>query len=53
VYEGVYEGFTEEGVYRLVAYAWDNDGNPSLPQQATVGERKVFLPLLLRQSRGR
>jgi hypothetical protein len=48
VYEGVYEGFTEEGVYRLVAYARDNDGNLSLPQQATVGGHSVFLPLLMR-----
>jgi len=48
VYEGVYTDFTEEGVYRLVAYAWDNDGNLSLPRQTTAGERKVFLPLVMR-----
>jgi hypothetical protein len=48
VYEEVYTDFTEEGVYRLVAYAWDNDGNLSLPRQATAGERKVFLPLVMR-----
>jgi hypothetical protein len=48
VYEGVYTDFTEEGVYRLVAYAWDNDGNLPLPRQATVGERKMFLPLVMR-----
>jgi len=48
VYEGTYAGFTEEGIYRLVAYAWDNDGNLSLPCEKTVGERKVYLPLILR-----
>jgi len=48
VYAGTHTGFTEEGVYRLVAYAWDNDGNLSLPRQTTTGERKVFLPLVMR-----
>jgi hypothetical protein len=48
VYEGTYAGFTEEGIYRLVAYAWDNDGNLSLPRQTTVGEQRVYLPLILR-----
>jgi hypothetical protein len=50
VYEGAYAGFVEEGIYRLVGYAWDNDGNLSLPREATVmvGEWKVYLPLALR-----
>jgi len=48
VYEGAYAGFTDEGVYRLVAYAWDNDGNLSQPRQATLGEWQVYLPLVMR-----
>jgi hypothetical protein len=48
VYERTYTGFTEEGVYRLVAYAWDNDGNLSLPREATAGQRKGYLPLVLK-----
>jgi hypothetical protein len=48
VYAGTHTGFTEEGVYRLVAYAWDNDGNLSLPREVTVGEQKVYLPLVVR-----
>jgi len=47
VYEGVYGGFTAQGTYRLVAYAWDNDGNLSLPRETMVGQR-VYLPLVLR-----
>jgi hypothetical protein len=49
VYEGVYTGFAEEGLYRLVAYAWDNDGNLSLPRAATAGEMRVYLPSVLKQ----
>ena len=48
VYERMYTGFTERGIYRLVAYAWDNDGNLSLPQQTTVGECEVYLPVVMR-----
>ena len=48
VYKVVYAGFTAEGMYRLVTYAWDNDGNLSLPCETTVGEAKVYLPLVLR-----
>ena len=49
VYGATYAGFTETGIYRLVAYAWDNDGNLSLPREAIVGERKVYLPLVTEQ----
>ena len=49
VYERTHTGFTEDGVYRLVAYAWDNDGILSLPREATVGEgQQVYLPLVIR-----
>jgi len=48
VYEGVYAGFTEAGLYRLMAYAQDNDGNLSLPRETTVGESRVYLPLMLK-----
>ena len=43
-------GFVEEGLYRLVGYAWDDDGNLSLPREATamVGEWWVYLPLVVR-----
>jgi hypothetical protein len=37
----------EEEDYRLVAYPWGNDGNLSLPRQATVGEQMVLLPVAL------
>jgi len=48
VYEGTYPGFTEEGIYWLLAYAWDDDGNLSLPRQAMVGGQRVYLPFVLR-----
>ena len=48
VYEGTYAGFTAEGVYRVVAYAWDNDGNLSLPQSVGMCVGCVYLPLILR-----
>ena len=47
IYEAVYAGFTEVGVYRLVAYAWDNDDNLSLPRETRVGSQ-LFLPLVLK-----
>jgi len=48
VYETTYAGFTETGIYRLVAYARDDDGNLSLPRTVTVGEQKMCLPLVVR-----
>jgi hypothetical protein len=50
VYEVSYGGFTEEGLYRLVAYAWDNDENLSLPRRATAGEQKTYLPMMIRDA---
>ena len=47
-FEGTYTGFTEQGIYRLVAYVWDSDGNLSLPHLVVVGDVQVFLPLVLR-----
>jgi uncharacterized repeat protein (TIGR01451 family) len=48
-YVGVYENFTEEGVYRLVAYAEDGEGNLSQPKVLEVLVRwRVYLPLVLR-----
>ena len=43
-------GFTEEGTYRVVFYAQDQVGVHAAPklETETVGERKVYLPLLLK-----
>jgi hypothetical protein len=49
IYEGEYTGFADEGTYRLVAYAWGNDANLSLPREAIAGGRKVYLPLVTKQ----
>jgi hypothetical protein len=48
-YEGSYTGFTEVGVYRVVVYAKDGDGNLALPRAVTVRTGwQVYLPLILR-----
>jgi hypothetical protein len=50
VFQGVYAGFTQQGLYRLLAYACDEDGSISLPEGTAVlvGEHRTYLPLLLR-----
>jgi hypothetical protein len=35
-YEGVYDNFTESGVYRITVYAMDDEGNISFPAQTSV-----------------
>jgi hypothetical protein len=45
-----YDGFTEEGVYQIVVYAMDDEGNVSVPRQVLVGEKKIYLPLVVRNS---
>jgi len=50
-YVGVYEGFVEEGVYRLVVYAEDGEGNLAQPEVLEVRTWwPVYLPLLIRWS---
>ncbi len=49
VWAGSYNGFTATGTYRLVAYAWDDNGIPSLPADMTlvVGmDHRVYMPVL-------
>ena len=50
VYAESYDGFAETGQYRVVVYAQDRAGNQASPEvvMVTVGERKVYLPLLLK-----
>jgi parallel beta-helix repeat protein len=48
-YVGLYEDFTEDGVYHVVVYAQDSAGNHALPAMATVQTRWwVFLPAVVR-----
>jgi len=44
-----YTGFTEEGVYQIVVYAMDDEGNVSVPRSVLVGGQKVYLPLVMRR----
>jgi hypothetical protein len=48
VFSVAYPDFTEPGVYQVVLYAQDDDGYTSIPCWVLVGERKVYLPLVLR-----
>ena len=49
VYTGLYTGFDQLGVYRIVVYATDEDGQLSKPREVrvTTGWR-IFLPTLTR-----
>jgi hypothetical protein len=42
-----YNGFTEEGVYQVVVYAMDDEGNTAIPKSVLVGEKRVYLPLIM------
>jgi hypothetical protein len=42
-----YTGFTEAGVYQVVVYAQDDDRYTSTPRWVLVGEKRVYLPLVL------
>ena len=48
VFSVAYPDFTEAGVYQVVLYAQDDDGYTSIPRWVLVGEKKVYLPLVLR-----
>ena len=43
-----YDVFSEEGVYQVVFYAMDNEGKTAMPKWVWIGEKKVYLPLILR-----
>ena len=48
-YVGIYDGFVEDGVYRLLIYAEDGEGNLSQPGVLEVRTRwPVYLPLVMR-----
>lgn len=53
--DGMYSGafaFTEDGAYRLVAHAWDAEGNLALPASGGAGSEpsgnRLHLPFILR-----
>jgi hypothetical protein len=48
VYQAEYAGFTENGVYQVVVYAADDEGNAAMPRWVFAGETVVYLPLVLR-----
>jgi hypothetical protein len=51
VYRATYpNGFTEEGTYRVVFYAQDKAGTHAPPRLATAGERRVYLPVVQRNT---
>lgn len=43
-----YTDFTETGVYQMVVYAIDDEGNVAQPKWVLVGGKKIYLPLVLR-----
>ena len=50
-YVGLYEDFTEDGVYHVVVYAQDAGGNQALPVVMTVRTKWwVYLPLVMRSN---
>jgi hypothetical protein len=58
IYTATLTGLTAPGFYRVVGYAVDDEGNWALPRWVVVegwgGEQeKVYLPLVVRQSKGR
>ncbi len=49
IYEGVYTGFTQRGLYRIVIYARDGQGLVARPVEVFVNTgSRVYLPLMLR-----
>ena len=48
VYTASYNGFTEEGVYRVVVYAADEVGNQATPKKAFLAAVQIYLPLILK-----
>ena len=48
VYKANYNGFVEEGAYRVLIYVQDEVGNQATPHLAWVGGETVYLPLVIR-----
>ena len=48
LYLATYNGFTEEGQYRVVIYAADSAGNQAMPRLAERPTMKVYLPVVMR-----
>jgi uncharacterized repeat protein (TIGR01451 family) len=48
-YTATYNGFGEEGAYRIVIYVEDQKGNQAMPKLVWIGETRVYLPLVLKQ----
>ncbi len=42
-YEGAYNGFTERGIYQILAYAMDTEGNVSLPMESVVRQEDAYV----------
>ncbi len=51
-YTATYSGFQVPGNYRVVVYAWDEDGHTAVPQGVVVvrSSKAVFLPLVMRSN---
>jgi hypothetical protein len=47
-FRGKHSEFTEKGAYQIGVYARDEDGNYARPRWVLVGEKKVYLPLVIR-----
>jgi len=53
LYRALYpNGFTEQGSYRVVVYAQDKAGVQAQPRLASGDERKIYLPLSIRNGSG-
>jgi hypothetical protein len=48
VYQAIYNGFVEEGAYRVVIYAADEVGNQASPRKAFMVAAEIYLPLVLK-----
>ncbi len=48
--EAEYGSFDEVGEYQVVEYALDDGGNGATPRWVLAGEKKVYLPLVLKQA---
>jgi hypothetical protein len=46
MYRGTYDGFDEEGTYRVLVYAVDGEGLVGRPRDA--GVHRLYLPLVLK-----
>jgi hypothetical protein len=48
-YSASYNAFTEPGQYKVVVYALDRGGNQALPKLADTGQKRVYLPLVMKK----